>query len=52
MSKPLFIEVHFDLSVIQKAYERGIEDGFILANETDELDETLNVNKIDESKDE
>lgn len=44
------LEIEFNPKDLIEFYKKGLEDGFILANEGKEsdLDETLNVNKIDE----
>ncbi len=39
-----------DATLIADAFQKGIELGFMLAVETPELDEQLNINKIDEPK--
>lgn len=41
------LTVTIDASEIIKAINTGIEIGFMLANETPELDEQLNINQID-----
>lgn len=41
------LTVTIDASEIIKAMNTGIEIGFMLANETPELDEQLNINQID-----
>lgn len=41
------LTVTIDASELIKAFQLGLETGFILANETPELDEQLNINKID-----
>ena len=38
--------ITFDATIIALAYRKGLEDGFILANETTELEQQLNVNQI------
>lgn len=42
--------VELDASLLVKAYKQGIADGFALAVETPELDEQLNINRIDEAE--
>lgn len=42
----------FDATEIMEAFNSGLEAGFMLANETPELDDQLNVNQIGEAKDE
>lgn len=45
------LEIIIDASVIVKAYRQGLEDAFlILKEEYPELDEQLNINKIDGEK--
>lgn len=39
--------VTIDASELVKAFQLGLEAGFILANETPELDQQLNINQID-----
>lgn len=41
------LTVTIDASEIIKAVNTGIEIGFMLANETPELDQQLNINQID-----
>jgi len=41
------LTITIDATEIVKAINKGIEIGFILANETPELDEQLNINNID-----
>lgn len=41
------INLTIDASEIIKAINTGIEIGFMLANETPELDQQLNINQID-----
>lgn len=42
------LEIIIDASVLMKYYKMGLEDGFIIASgEFKELDEQLNINKID-----
>ncbi len=42
--------IELDATLIAEAFQKGIEVGFMLAVETQELDEQLNINKIDEPK--
>lgn len=42
--------ITFDASIIADAFKKGLELGFILAVETPELDEQLNINKIDDAE--
>lgn len=44
------LEVSIDASLIAKAYKQGLYDGFALAVETPEIDEQLNIKKIDDPK--
>lgn len=41
-----------DATEIIEAFNAGLEAGFMLANETPELDEQLNINQIGEAEDE
>jgi len=41
------LTVTIDASEFIKAFNLGVEVGFMLANETPELEEQLNINKID-----
>ena len=41
------LTVTIDATELVKAIQKGIEIGFMLANETPELDEQLNINNID-----
>lgn len=42
------LSLEIDITELVKAYTKGFEDGFILANQTDELDSELNLNNIDD----
>jgi len=41
------LTITIDATEVVKAFQLGLETGFMLANETPELDEQLNINKID-----
>lgn len=41
------LSIEIDASLIVAAYNRGLEDMFVAMSEFDELDDQLNVNKID-----
>jgi hypothetical protein len=45
------LEIEFNPKYLIEFYNKGLEDGFMLANEGKEsdLEETLNVNNIDEA---
>lgn len=42
----------FDAKGWIKAYNKGIEDGFILTQDYSDLNELININKIEYGKDE
>lgn len=41
------LKITLDATEFIKAFNLGVEAGFMLANETPELDEQLNINNID-----
>lgn len=45
------IGLEIDASLVIAAYNAGLETGFILASDFNELDQTLNVNGIEEQQD-
>ena len=44
------LEFEFDATLLIKAFNAGLEAGFILANDTSELDSELNKNNIDDAE--
>lgn len=44
--------IELDASVYMEVFNAGLEAGFMLANNTNELEEQLNINQIDTSEDE
>lgn len=44
------LELTFDATLLVQAYKKGLEDGFLLIANTNELDSELNKNKIDNAK--
>jgi len=43
-------EIEFDATLLVKAFDAGLEAGFILAAETSELNSELNKNNIDDAE--
>lgn len=40
-------EIIIDASILVKAYQQGFEDAFMMMNDFEDLEKTLNENKID-----
>ena len=41
------LEIEIDVSLIVKAYQKGFDDAFIILSEFKELENQLDINKID-----